>query len=72
MKCKICKQKTDWDSSVGRPCFIVCNNCVEKLSKNLINYVKNCEVDKKYGELAAMTAIILNIGYKMEENKKEE
>ena len=72
MKCKICKQKTDWDSSVGRPCFIVCNKCVEKLSNNLINCIESYKECKKYGERAAMTAIILNIGYKMEENSKED
>lgn len=27
MKCKICKQKTDWDSSMGTREFIVCRDC---------------------------------------------
>ena len=27
MKCKICKQKTDWDSSMGVREFIVCPDC---------------------------------------------
>lgn len=33
MKCKICGEKTTWDTSVGRDCFIVCNKCVEKIAK---------------------------------------
>ena len=33
MRCKICGKKTDWDSSVGRPCYIVCNRCVESIAK---------------------------------------
>lgn len=31
--CKLCGDKTDWDSSVGRPNFIVCNSCVRALAK---------------------------------------
>ena len=65
MKCRICKQKTDWDSSVGRPCFIVCNNCVEKLSKHILNILEFSDKND-IGALGATTAILLNIGYAME------
>jgi len=33
MKCKVCDKKTNWDNSVGRPCYIVCNHCVESIAK---------------------------------------
>ena len=33
MRCKICGKKTDWDTSVGRPCYIVCNRCVESIAE---------------------------------------
>lgn len=71
MKCKICKQKTDWDSSVGRPCFIVCNHCVHELSKNMLKILEIYNHDKINAQCAT-TAILLDIGYKMEENKKED
>lgn len=35
MKCKFCGKKTNWDNSVGRETFIVCNHCVDILSKDL-------------------------------------
>lgn len=65
MKCKICKQKTDWDSSVGRPAFIVCNNCVECLSNTMMKILEVSEHDK-IGALGATSAFILDMGYKME------
>ena len=33
MKCKICKNVTDWDSSCGDPKCIVCNTCFDRLVK---------------------------------------
>ena len=33
MKCKICGKETTWDTSVGRPCYIVCNRCVESIAE---------------------------------------
>lgn len=33
MKCELCKRKTTWDYSVGRKNFIVCNDCINKISK---------------------------------------
>lgn len=71
MKCKICKQKTDWDSSVGRPCFIVCNHCIRELSKHMLNILKVCNHDIISAQ-SATSSILLDIGYKMEENKKED
>lgn len=34
MKCAICKRKTDWDESYGRPTFIVCPYCYNILRKD--------------------------------------
>lgn len=31
--CKLCGNNTDWDSSVERENFIVCNSCVRYLAK---------------------------------------
>jgi hypothetical protein len=65
MKCKICKQKTDWDSSVGRPAFLVCNHCVENLSKHMLKLLNFSNKDD-IGALCATTSILLDIGYAME------
>lgn len=59
MKCKMCGKRTDWDSSVGRPNFLVCNNCVEELHKF-------CSIRR-----AEITDIILFIGFKREERKND-
>ena len=69
MKCKLCYKKTDWDSSVGRPCFIVCNNCVEKFSNGVKAMIQMYNANDNISALGLTTAIILNIGYKIEENK---
>lgn len=34
MKCAICKRKTDWNESYGRPTFIVCPYCFNILRKD--------------------------------------
>lgn len=68
MKCKICKQKTDWGSSVGRPTFIVCNHCVKDLSKHMLKLLKLSSKDD-IGALCATTSILLDIGYAMEEKE---
>lgn len=65
MKCKICKQKTNWDSSVGRPAFIVCNHCVRQLSNNMMK-ILNVSGRDEIGALCATTSILLDIGYAME------
>lgn len=65
MKCKICKKETDWDDSVGRPIFIVCNHCVNNLSKHMLNILKFSDKND-IGALCATTAILLDIGYAME------
>ena len=57
MKCKMCGKKTDWDSSVGRDNFLICNNCVEELHNR-------CDVKR-----ADIVDIILLIGFKREERK---
>lgn len=33
MKCKLCKQKTNWDESYGYEEFIVCPKCFEEMAK---------------------------------------
>jgi len=55
MKCKICGKETNWDTSVGRPCYIVCNHCVESIAKTN---------KKRFSEI---TMEILEKGYKIEE-----
>lgn len=65
MKCRICKQKTDWDSSVGRPAFLVCNRCVENLSEHMLELLKFSSKNK-IGALCATTSFLLDIGYIME------
>lgn len=37
MKCKICKQKTDWDSSMGAREFIVCRDCFGEMVREKMN-----------------------------------
>lgn len=32
MKCKVCKCKTTWNTSIGWDNFIVCNHCWQKLA----------------------------------------
>ena len=56
MRCKICGKKTDWDSSVGRPCYIVCNRCVESIAEAR---------RKRFSEI---TDEILKKGFKIEKN----
>lgn len=56
MKCKICGKKTTWDTSVGRPCYIVCNRCVESIAK----------ARKKHP--FEITDEILKKGFKIEKN----
>lgn len=58
MKCKMCGKRTDWDSSIGKPSFIICNNCVEELH-NYCNIKRTDIVD-----------IILVIGFKRERGKQ--
>ena len=39
MKCKICNEKTTWDTSYGYSEFIVCHRCHDRLGKYQIeNY----------------------------------
>ena len=42
MRCEICGRPTDWDSSVGKENYIVCNPCFYKLCKRYEH--KNMEV----------------------------
>jgi len=32
-KCQICKEKLDWDSSMGGDKFLICKECTNKLVK---------------------------------------
>lgn len=45
MKCKVCGKKTTWDTSIGRPCYIVCNHCIESIAKT--NNKKLSEITMK-------------------------
>ena len=43
MKCKLCKKKTNWNNSYGRPCFIVCPTCHRKITKMIGRFQnENC------------------------------
>lgn len=68
MKCKICKKKTTWDDSVGRPAFLICNHCVENLSKNMLQ-ILNLSGRDDIGALCATTSFLLDIGYAMEKEE---
>lgn len=57
MKCKICGNKTDWDSSYGREKFIVCPTCFNKILKS----VNNCK-KYKFSPESTTLEIILKIG----------
>lgn len=59
MTCKICGKETDWDTSYGRPCFIVCGSCFHKLTKKVANR----------GGVVLRT--ILAIGWTMEEEEEK-
>ena len=65
MKCKMCGKKTDWDSSYGRPNFIICPVCHKKMT-NLIEKLRyeNCSSE------TITTALILDIGYEREKEKE--
>lgn len=69
MKCSLCYKKTDWDSSVGRPNFIVCNHCVEKFANGLKAMVQMYNKNDNISALGLTTAIILDIGLTREHNK---
>ena len=55
MKCAICKEKTNWDSSYGWKEFIVCPKCFEA-------------IHKKYGLVETMD-IIFTLGNIIREKK---
>lgn len=59
MTCKICGHETDWDSSVGRPCYIVCNSCVMKIAKQA--HISSWDVTKA----------ICAIGWNLEEREEK-
>ena len=59
MKCQICGNKTDWDSSVGTEEFIVCNSCLERLIKHF--HHDSCYETMKF---------IFACGYIRRENKR--
>lgn len=59
MKCKVCGKRTTWETSVGRPCYIVCNKCVEKIAK------------AKHEELVDVTIEILEEGLRLEGRLKK-
>ena len=59
MTCKICGKEADWNTSYGRPCFIVCGSCFRKIVK-------------KAGAIEwDAVAIILGIGWTIEEEEEK-
>lgn len=66
MKCKLCKRKTDWDESYGRPCFIVCPSCHRKITKMIGKFQnENCLPE------TIATMLILEMGYIKEEREEK-
>lgn len=57
MKCKICGRKINYDCSIGRDTFLVCNECAYKLAKR--SSLDNIDILK----------VILDIGFIKEEFK---
>ena len=66
MKCAICKNKTDWDTSFGRPSFIVCPSCHARLIKTIHNLRKY-----NFSPESSATQIIIEIGFMMKERKEK-
>lgn len=38
MKCEICKEKTDLNNSFGYEEFIVCGNCIKRMTKEVDDF----------------------------------
>ena len=57
MKCKVCGKKTNWDNSYGRPKFIVCPTCHNKIAKIIKNITNS-----KYSDVTA-SSVILEMGF---------
>ena len=66
MKCELCDKKTNWDSSYGRPSFIVCPMCHGRLTKTIYNLRKY-----NFSPESSALEIILEIGFARDESKKE-
>lgn len=65
MKCDICGNKTDWNSSYGRETFIVCPSCHKRLIKTIYNLRKY-----NFSPESSATQVIIEIGFIKEESKK--
>lgn len=61
MKCKLCRNKTDWDSSYGRLNFIVCEKCMNEFTRYIRKHVKSDST----AEILSLD-IILKIGFMRE------
>lgn len=59
MTCKICGKEADWNTSYGRPCFIVCGSCFRKIAK------------KTGGKEWDALTTVLAIGWTIEEEKEK-
>ena len=66
MKCKLCKKKTNWNVSYGRPCFIVCPTCHRKIAKMIGSFQnENCSPE------TIATMLIIEMGFIKEGAEKE-
>lgn len=65
MHCRLCGNKTDWDTSYGRPKFIVCHPCYKRIT----NVIK-ISTDFKYSDITALD-VILEMGIIREESKRK-
>lgn len=66
MKCKICKQKTDWDSSMGVSEFIVCRDCFGEMVRGKM---ERCDLSGAEARDRVMNAIF-TIGDQIKRVKK--
>lgn len=66
MKCKICKQKTDWDSSMGKREFIVCYDCFSEMVRR-----KMSRTDKSGEQCRSeIMAVLFDIGDQVKKIKE--
>lgn len=66
MKCKICKQKTDWNSSMGPREFIVCRDCFGEMVREK---TEHCDLSGRKARDRVMISIF-TIGDQIKRVKK--
>lgn len=51
MRCEICKQYCNYDNSVGKENYIVCNDCFNAVTEDFIKTNKNLGLEKSVARL---------------------